>query len=305
MNNSINNFTKRCRLLQSLYREEIQEPMGVGPWKTSKTKQISMIANGENTGRNFVNSFTFDYAKHRVEGKKRNETIDEYRLFNNLLSSQPMAFNLFCPFMEMLKNGKKGLVTKIISSVFPELSIGEVTKVEPEFLHRDVENYLNDRTAMDAIIRYTDESMRPCFIAIETKYTDVLGTKSARDTDQQKSLIKQLGYFKADSEEGLLKGEKPISQIYRNFLLSECYRIKEPAYDCISIVLSPKDHPTTEEEVKSLQDELLPEYKHKIQALSLEDFVDRTLKVCPPEEAATFIWFKNRYLNFGKIKKNY
>jgi hypothetical protein len=67
-------------------------------------------------------------------------------------------------------------------------------------------------------------------------------------------------------------------------------------------VLSLKGHPTTEEEVKSLQDELLPEYKHKIQALSLEDFVARSLKVCPPEEATTFIWFKNRYLNFEKIK---
>ena len=91
-----------------------------------------MIANGEKTGRNFVNPFTFNYAKQRIEGKKRNETIDEYRLFNNLLSSQPMAFNLFCPLIEMLKNGKEGLVTKIISSVFPELSIGKVTEVELE-----------------------------------------------------------------------------------------------------------------------------------------------------------------------------
>ena len=96
MNYSITDFTKRCRLLQSLYREEIHEPMGVGPWKTSKKKQISMIANGEKTGRNFVNPFTFDYAKQRVEGKKRNETIDEYRLFNNLLSSQPMKDYQLC-----------------------------------------------------------------------------------------------------------------------------------------------------------------------------------------------------------------
>ena len=150
-------------------REEIQEPMGVGPWKTSKKKQISMIANGEKTGRNFVNPFTFNYAKQRIEGKKHNETIDEYRLFNNLLSSQPMAFNLFCPLIEMLKNGKESLVTRIISSVFPHLSIRKVTEVELEYLHIDVENYLNDRTAMDAIIRYTDESMRPCFIAIEDR----------------------------------------------------------------------------------------------------------------------------------------
>jgi hypothetical protein len=99
----------------------------------------------------------------------------------------------------------------------------------------------------------------------------------------------------------LLNDENSISQIYRNFLLSECYRIKEPAHECYSIVLSPKDHPTTEEEVKSLQQELKPEYQYKIQAVSLEDFVERILKVCPSEESRPFIRFKNRYLNFEKL----
>jgi len=301
--NNVNAFTKKCRTLQSLFREELQEPMGVGPWRTSTHKQISMIADGEKTGKNFVSPFTFQYAKERVAGKKANETIDEYRLFNNLLSSQPMAFNLFCPLIEMLNNGRAELVTKLISSVFPILSIGKVTEIELEYLHTDVEKYLNDRTAMDAIIRYTDLSMLPCFIAIETKYTDVLGTNSARDTKKQKELIKQLGFFKPDSETALLNDEKPISQIYRNFLLSECYRIKESAHECHSIVLSPKDHPTTEEEVRSLQDELLPQYKYKIQALSLEDFIEHIVAVCSPEDAKPFMWFRDRYLNFEKLNK--
>ena len=107
---------------------------------------------------------------------------------------------------------------------------------------------------------------------------------------RQKALIKELGFFKPESEAALLNDEKSISQIYRNFLLSECYRIKEPAHECYSVVLSPKDHPTTEEEVRSLQDELKPEYRYKIQAVSLEDFVERILKVCPAE-----------YLNFEKL----
>lgn len=259
-----------------------------------------MIANGENTGRNFVNDFTFEYAKQRIAGKK-NETIDEYRLFNNLLSSQPMAFNLFCPLIQMLKEGKDELATRIVQSTFPDFNIGQVTEIELEYLHTDVENYLNDRTAMDAIIRYTDTEGLSRFIAIETKYTDVLGTNSATHTDKQKALIKELGFFKPESEAALLNDEKSISQIYRNFLLSECYRIKEPAHECYSIVLSPKDHPTTEEEVSSLQQELKPEYQYKIQAVSLEDFVERILKVCPSEESKPFIWFKNRYLNFEKL----
>ena len=41
------------------------------------------------------------------------------------------------------KNGKESLSTKIISSVSPELSIVKVTEVELEYLHTNVENYLN------------------------------------------------------------------------------------------------------------------------------------------------------------------
>lgn len=303
MTNKINDFTEKCRVLQEMFRKEINEEMGVGPLKTSETKQKNMIVDGEKTGKNFVDQFTFMYAKQRVEGKKRNETIDEYRLFNNLLSSQPMAFNLFCPLIEMLKDGETELVTRLVSSAFPAFAIGQVTEIELEYLHTDVENYLNDRTAMDAIIRYRDTDDRPCFIAIETKYTDVLGANSARNTEKQKELIRQLGFFQPSSEEALLDGRKSISQIYRNFLLSECYRIKEGAYECHSVILSPKDHPTTEEEVNSLKGELQPRYQYKVQAVSLEDFVEHILQACPSEKASAFLWFKERYLNFEKLRR--
>ena len=106
----------------------------------------------------------------------------------------PMAFNLFCPLIQMLQDGKEELTTKIVQSIFPDFNIDKVTKVKLEYLHTKIENYLNDRTAMDAIIRYTDTEGLSCFIAIETKYTDVLGTNSATHTDKQKALIKELEY---------------------------------------------------------------------------------------------------------------
>ena len=77
--NSVSAFTAKCRLQQSRFRESINEPMGVGPWKTSKNLQISMIKDGEVTGKNFVDRYTFDYAKMRVRKKLKNETIDEYK----------------------------------------------------------------------------------------------------------------------------------------------------------------------------------------------------------------------------------
>lgn len=292
---TVTKFTEKCRARQGAFREEMGEPMGVGPKKSSTHKHTNMITNGEVTGKNFVNKFAFEYAKKRVANKQKNETIDEFRLFNNLLSSQPMAFNLFCPFIQMMEEGKTELVSSIFNTIFPDMGIKEVTEVGLEYLHTDVENYLNDKTAMDAIIRYIDTDGKQSFIAIETKYTDVLGTNTGSEKALYKEWIKRLGVFKPKTEEALLNGVKPVSQIYRNFLLTECYGVMEKAGRYYSVVLSPAQHPTTKEEVASLRDELKPEYQYKVSSVSLEDFIEKTLIVCPTEEKEPFVYFFNRY----------
>lgn len=313
---TIREFTQKCRELQGKYRERMGEPMGVGPHLKNGTPQINMLVDGDKTGKNFVNEYAFNHAKYRVENKDVAETIDEYRLFNNMLSSQPMAFNLFCPFMQMLEEGKVETVSNIFKAIFPDKHIGEVTEVGLEFLHKKIENYLNDCTAMDAIVRYKDTDGKPAFIAIETKYTDVLGENtSGRKTAKYDEWIELIGMFKPDTEAELirsakaaktakdakelkqiLKGMKVVTQIYRNFLLTECYGIKEGANRCYSVVLAPTQHPTTEKEVASLRNELKPEFQNKISAISLEDFITKTLEVCPDEDKAPFEYFKNRYI---------
>ena len=297
---TITGFRKKCREQQGMFREKIGEPMGVGPWRNSSTKQISMLIDGEKTGKNFVDKFTFNYAKNRVNNLQPHETIDEYRLFNNMLSSQPMAFNLFCPFIRMMEEEMVDIVTSVFKSIFPDKHIGEVTKVGLEYLHTDIKNYLNDCTAMDAIVRYKDTNGKPAFIAIETKYTDVLGENTSnkeRAQDRYREWIKRIGMFKPETEAKLLSGEKVITQIYRNFLLTECYGIVENANRCYSVVLAPARHPTTEKEVASLKDELLPEYQYKISSVTLEDFAKIALKTCPNGNKYPFWYFRERYLS--------
>ena len=75
---TITEFRNRCREQQGMFREMIGEPMGVGPRQNSTTKQISMLVNGEKTGKNFVDKSTFNYAKGRVNKLQPHETIDEY-----------------------------------------------------------------------------------------------------------------------------------------------------------------------------------------------------------------------------------
>jgi len=104
--------------------------------------------------------------------------------------------------------------------------------------------------------------------------------------------------FKPETEAKLLSGEKVVTQIYRNFLLTECYGIVEKANRCYSVVLAPALHPTTDKEVASLKDELRPEYQYKISSVTLEDFSKIALKACPEENKYPFWYFRKRYLSF-------
>jgi hypothetical protein len=66
-------FISQARQQQSLYRQYLGEPVGKGPWRSSPNSVISMLQNGEQSGKNFILKETFDYAKERVRHKKREE----------------------------------------------------------------------------------------------------------------------------------------------------------------------------------------------------------------------------------------
>ena len=309
-------FVADCRKLQSIYRYEIGEE--IHPY-TDRYGNVhyygNYISNGENPKdgcwKNFLTEFAFNYAKERVnpENKKPYETIESDRLFNNLLSSQPMAFNLFCPLRQMREKSPE-TATKVIKAALPSYSIHEVTDVDLEFIPENYKDLTGDKSAMDAIIRFEDEQGKKGFIAIETKYSENLGTNAAykRDESGKKvprtqciNAIKKLQCFTPDVEKCIMVGDTPLTQIYRNFLLSEMYGFEEGLLS-YSIILAPNGHPSTERELESLTNGLREEYKNKIEKIDLEDFVERIISVCPVEYATIFERFYDRYLNLDKLK---
>lgn len=296
---SDNAFTQKARLLQSMYRVEIGEKEGIGPTRTSKRKYGNMITGGEVSGKNFLMKETFEYAKERVKNRKNGETIDEFRLFNNLLSSMPMAFNLFHPLMLLLKQNPDK-VTLAIKSVFKNIPISNVTEIGLEFIPTPTEKYTKDKSAMDAYIKFLDDKGDKYIIAIETKYTDVLGVNEAQKCEEQKQMLIDTGLFD-DIFKGLLIDHKiKLTQIYRNLLLTERYRIVEGLKDSYSVVLSPKEHPSTEEGIRSVTTYLKPEYAYKLSAITLENFVDTMILYLPEYYVQVYKKFKKRYLEFGK-----
>ena len=297
-------FVAKCRLLQSIYRVEIGEDEGYIQRGSKRYFYGNYIMNGDKTGKNFLEDYIFDYAKKRVNNRKHYETINEERLFNNLLSSQPMAFNLFCPLIKMLEEDESS-ATDILRAALPNYNINKVTKIDLEFIPKNHEELTNDRTAMDAIIEFTDNDGIPSFIAIETKYSENLGTNEASDKGKGKEkaieTIKSLRIFQSEIENRITSKEVALTQIYRNFLLSETYGIDQnkKAY---SIVLAPKEHPTTTNEVNSLKNELKEEYRYKISSVYLKDFVLKLIEKSQSKYQATFRAFYDRYLNYKKNK---
>ncbi len=103
-------FVAKCRQKQSAYRAYVLN-LEIRPYKGRDGIHYygNYISDGENTGANFLEDYIFEYAKDRVKNREKYETIESDRLFNNLLSSQPMAFNLFCPLRKWCRNLRKRL----------------------------------------------------------------------------------------------------------------------------------------------------------------------------------------------------
>jgi len=164
-------FTARMRFHQSWYRSEVlKAPYGTGPRPSNATWFGNMltIADGER-GLNFLSPHIFEIAKRRLAMKKG--TIDPFRLFCNMLSSQPMCFNLFGPLVDNLE-----LATQLMQVILPG-EIQTVSKVQFEYAPEPARDYLNDRTAFDAFVSFTRPDNQPGFLGVETKLVDAFSAK--------------------------------------------------------------------------------------------------------------------------------
>lgn len=299
---SDNSFTRKARLLQSIVRFKMNEKPGIGPKENSKDAEGkpsyygNMLSDGEKTGKNFLLSATFLYAKERVKNKKIKETIDAYRLFNNMLSSMPMCFNLFHGFIEIQKQYPESL-NKMLKKAFKKygIEIDEINEIRIEY----VSDKYEDKSAMDAAIIYSHNGKK-YIIAVETKYVEPLGSNKASNNDGKYKLAKSLNIF---TNEGLDYIGNGCTQIYRNFLLTEFVRLDENFTDSYSVILSPKGNTTTDKELKELRDYLLPEFHYKLIKYDLEDFIENVKDDCPEEYSSWLNKFYNRYLNFEEVEQ--
>jgi hypothetical protein len=199
--------------------------------------------------------------------------IEESRMWENLLSSQPLCFNLFGELHFDLK-----LATKFFKKLFPN-RIDTVTDILFEYSPgRKDKRFTGDRSAFDAFIEYTNKDKKG-FIGIEVKYTESLKEESKDNAEKtfEKHKKEYMHWTTTDifCEETIDELRKPpVSQIWRDHLLS--LATKQLYDEGFFVFLFPKENKQCQEGVDKYL-KLLTTNNEKVTGFYpryLDDFID-------------------------------
>jgi hypothetical protein len=227
-------------------------------------------------------------------------SIDEFRLFNNMLSSMPMCFNLFADFRAAVQERHIACVD-VLAAIFKTSPISLVDDIVVEMIPQPTCEYIDDKTAWDAAILYQDDRGGKGLASIETKYTDKLGSNQASKEDKKLKLAEELGLF----GDGWLEwyGPHHFNQVARNLLLTLAYQRKHGIAHAIDYVLAPEADEEALRVVNELKSRLSSKYQTSIEMLPLEVAVKRGL-ACSDEfftEHLNRFW--QRYLDLSQIDR--
>lgn len=193
----------------------LDQPEGPHPTRPGQ-KVCNAITGGELSGHNFVSMKAFNIAHSVVslrteQGTQAAGLMHKDRLFNNLLSSQPLAFNFFGPLSRSLR-----LATAVVGQI---VELDEVTAVEFEYAGEpETAATRPDNSAFDVAIKFLRNG-RPGLLGIECKYTDSLDGKKY-DRPSYRALLADARTIRNGASYDELTSP-PLNQLFRNQLILE------------------------------------------------------------------------------------
>ena len=175
-----NRFRACARLLQSLWRESQELPIGTFTAPNGSQRRIGSLIGGTaaDAGRNFLSPEVAHLVRREVAYQETGALIDQRRLYGNLLSSQPLCFNVFAPL-----HLNPGLAAKVIRSLIPGIDLARVLHVWFEHSPgRGRDDLTGDRSAFDVAFVYERTDGEKGLLAIEMKYSEGAGQASELGT---------------------------------------------------------------------------------------------------------------------------
>jgi hypothetical protein len=296
-NTDASDFQRRARLLQAVWRMEQEYPIGEHVGKCGSRPLGSRLAMpwAKETLNNYLSDTIRKVVQHEVisESMKTDKLYGMPRIFNDLLSSQPLAFNLFAELQQDLK---------LATAVFKSLTAGRaeaVTGIEFEYSpgRRDT-RYTGDRSAFDIYVTFQTVQRGQGFIGIEVKYHENMKNPPTTHRDSYDGIAAFMNCFKDDAMHRLKNA--PLQQIWRDHLLagSILRQDKDKFDNGLFVFLYPKDNRHCDDAVKAYRN-CLSSFK-TFESWTLEN-VAATIKGHTSKQ-----WidsFIDRYLNFDKLPK--
>lgn len=281
-------FASIARLRQSIWRDSkgFEKPKG-------KLGNYLDPEYAKTTKNNFLTDRIKTLVQYEIYlSHQEGKLISEPRIWENLLSSQPLAFNLFGELHFDLK-----LATKFFKKMYPD-RVAEVTNILFEYSpNRGDVNYTGDNSAFDVFIEYQNKDNKKGFIGIEVKYAENM----SEDNEICQKIFKEHGtrYIELSQKYYLFKHDainnlkhSPLQQVWRDHLLAIATLID---YDQgFFVFLYPKDNSACERVVTDYKQYLIVDSPRcRIIPEYLETYVDALLKC---SNADWINEFKTRYL---------
>lgn len=285
--NDRTDYASNARLLQSIWRTE-------KGFEYEKYGNFLKLDFAKKTGANFLTKGIFEIVKHEIECKHIDrKVIKEPRIWNNLLSSQPLAFNIFGELKLNLK-----LASLVFKTLYPDRKINHVKKIEFEYSpgRKDLK-YTGDSSAFDVFVVYENELSEKCFFGIEVKYAENLYDEPSTHKETYEDISIKSGIFNMALLSKLK--DKPIQQIWRDHLLVLSMFIKNNDYQVGDFIyLYPAENLNCKSGIEQYEFTFNNSKENYFKPLTLEKLV-KTIKSFSSEN-----WikeFEDRYLRFEKI----
>jgi hypothetical protein len=292
-------WRRRLRLMQALWREEQGLPIGTHPGRDGKARslgsRIAMPAAEQNLS-NYLTDTVREVVRAEVDrdSEKLGKVYKKPRIFDDLLSSQPLCFNLFG---ELKAEHGHSLASRVCRHLWPE-RVDQVTRIEFEYSPgRGDPTYTGNRSAFDVFLEHTVPGGGLGFIGIEMKYHEDLRVEPAENRQGTEKAAKNAGIFKSNLLSSLRR--PPLQQLWFDHLLALSMRHTNKEWKTgLFVLLHPSANPMCYRIANQYQEALLS--TNTFQRLSLEEVIG-ALRLHSSAEWITF--FYHRYLQYERADR--
>lgn len=231
-------FKAAARFLQALWREDRDLPIGIHADPQGKRRRLGsrISTTAGYLGANFLHPDIVPVVTRALAYREPGAAYDVDRLKTNLLSSQPLTFNLFGPLARDMR-----LATRFVAELLPG-TLTEVTDVLFEHSPgRGEARFTADRTAFDVVLRGRSTTGERALVCIEIKYSEAGHEPAPPPNPRHREIARTTPGLFVDLDDPTLIGPA-CQQLYRQHCLASAMLTAGLADTATLVFIAPTHH---------------------------------------------------------------